>query len=74
MPALTMVPLLIKSSELVYTLLVVNNHLESNKLTEKDKEVYREMMKDPDKQKVSQGSRLLIGKLAEASAIRAVQG
>ena len=33
------------------TLLVVNNHLESNKLTEKDKEVYREMMKDPDKQK-----------------------
>ena len=55
------------------TLLVVNNHLESNKLTEKDKEVYREMMKDPDKQKVSQGSRLLIGKLAEASAIRASQ-
>lgn len=55
------------------TLLVVNNHLESNKLTEKDKEVYREMMKDPDKQKVSQGSRLLIRKLAEASAIRAVQ-
>ena len=44
------------------TLLVVNNHLESNKLTEKDKEVYREMMKDPDKQKVSQGSRLLIRK------------
>ncbi len=35
------------------TLLIVNNHLESNKLTEKDKEVYREMMKDPDKQKVS---------------------
>ena len=31
------------------TLLVVNNHLESNKRTEKDKEVYREMMKDPDK-------------------------
>lgn len=55
------------------TLLIVNNHLESNKLTEKDKEVYREMMKDPDKQKVSQGSRLLIRKLAEASAIRAVQ-
>lgn len=55
------------------TLLVVNNHLESNKLTEKDKEVYREMMKDPDKRKVSQGSRLLVRKLAEASAIRAPQ-
>lgn len=55
------------------TLLVVNNHLESNKLTEKDKEVYREMMKDPDKKKVSYGSRLLVKKLAEASAIRAPQ-
>ncbi len=55
------------------TLLVVNNHLESNKLTERDKEVYRDMMKDPDKAKVSHGSRLLIKKLAEASAIRAPQ-
>lgn len=55
------------------TLLVVNNHLESNKLTEKDKAVYREMIKDPDKAKVSEGSRLLIGKLAEASTIRASQ-
>lgn len=55
------------------TLLVVNNHLESNKLTEKDKAVYREMMKAPDKQKVFSGARLLVGKLAEASAIRAPQ-
>lgn len=55
------------------TLLVINNHLESNKLTEKDKKVYREMMKAPDKHKVSTGSKLLIGKLAEASAIRAPQ-
>lgn len=55
------------------TLLVVNNHLESNKLTEKDKEVYREMMKGTDKQKLFRGSRLLIRKLAEASAIRASQ-
>lgn len=55
------------------TLLVVNNHLESNKLTEKDKAVYREMIKDPDKVKVSEGARILIGKLAEASAIRASQ-
>lgn len=55
------------------TLLVINNHLESNKLTERDKEVYRDMMKGPDKAKVSQGSRLLIKKLAEASVIRAPQ-
>ena len=41
------------------TLLVVNNHLESNKLTEKDKAVYREMIKDPDKVKVSEGARIL---------------
>ena len=51
----------------------VNNHLESNKLREKDKAVYREMIKDPDKVKVSEGARILIGKLAEASAIRALQ-
>lgn len=55
------------------TVLVINNHLESNKLTEHDKAVYREMIKDPDKQKVSAGSRLLIRKLAEASAIRSCQ-
>lgn len=55
------------------TLLVINNHLESNKLTDKDKEMYREIVTEPDKQKVSKGSRLLIRKLAEASAIRAHQ-
>ena len=44
-----------------------------NKLTEKDKAVSREMIKDPDKVKVSEGARILIGKLAEASAIRASQ-
>lgn len=55
------------------TLLVINNHLESNKLTEKDKEIYRGMMTEPDKHNVSTGSRLLIKKLAEASAIRSHQ-
>ncbi len=55
------------------TLLVVNNHLESNKLTVEDKAMYRGMIKDPGKENVSQGSRLLVGKLAEASALRAPQ-
>lgn len=55
------------------TLVVVNNHFESNKLTVNDKSMYREMIKDPDKGKVSQGSKLLIGKLASASKIRASQ-
>jgi endonuclease/exonuclease/phosphatase family metal-dependent hydrolase len=55
------------------TLTVVNNHLESNKLSTQDREVYREMMNDPEKDKVKSGSKLLLGKLADAVAIRAPQ-
>ncbi|MDE6347549.1 MAG: endonuclease/exonuclease/phosphatase family protein, partial [Bacteroides sp.] len=55
------------------TLTLINNHLESNKLTLADKEVYEEMLKSPEKEKVKSGARLLIRKLAEASAIRAPQ-
>lgn len=55
------------------TVTLINNHLESNKLTLEDKAVYTEMLKDPEKEKVKSGLRLLVRKLAEASAIRAVQ-
>lgn len=55
------------------TLLLINNHLESNKLTREDKEVYEEMLSAPEKEKVKNGTRLLVRKLAEASAIRAPQ-
>ena len=55
------------------TLVVVNNHFESNKLTDNDKIIYKEMIKDPNNSKVSHGSKLLIGKLASASKIRASQ-
>lgn len=55
------------------TLTLINNHLESNKLTKEDKVVYESMLRDPQKDKVKSGSRLLIGKLADASAIRAPQ-
>lgn len=55
------------------TVLLINNHLESNKLTAEDKKVYEGMWADPGKDKVKSGSKLLIRKLAEASAIRAVQ-
>ncbi|MEG1402016.1 endonuclease/exonuclease/phosphatase family protein [Bacteroides sp.] len=55
------------------TLTVINNHLESNKLTKEDKVVYESMIKDPDADKVKSGARLLINKLAEASAIRSKQ-
>ncbi|WP_321478678.1 endonuclease/exonuclease/phosphatase family protein [uncultured Bacteroides sp.] len=55
------------------TLTLINNHLESNKLTKEDKVIYEEMINSPEAQKVKSGSKLLITKLAEASAIRALQ-
>lgn len=55
------------------TVLLINNHLESNKLTRDDKKIYREMIKSPEAQRVKSGAKLLIKKLAEASAIRAAQ-
>ena len=55
------------------TVMVINNHLESNKLTKADKVVYEDMLKSPEKEKVKSGARLLVRKLAEASAIRAPQ-
>ncbi|ADV42941.1 endonuclease/exonuclease/phosphatase family protein [Bacteroides helcogenes] len=55
------------------TVTLINNHLESNKLTKADKVVYEDMLKSPEKDKVKSGIRLLIRKLAEASAIRAPQ-
>ena len=55
------------------TLTLINNHLESNKLTKEDRGMYEDMIKDPNAKKVKTGLRQLIRKLAEASAIRAVQ-
>ena len=55
------------------TVLLINNHLESNKLTREDKVVYEDMLKDPKAGKVKSGVRQLVNKLAEASAIRAPQ-
>lgn len=55
------------------TLTLINNHLESNKLTKEDKVVYEDMLKDPNARKVKSGMRQLVRKLAEASAIRSAQ-
>ncbi len=55
------------------TVLLINNHLESNKLTKTDKAAYEEILKSPEKDKVRSGVRLLIRKLAEASVLRAPQ-
>lgn len=55
------------------TVTLINNHLESNKLTKEDKVVYESMLTSPETEKVKSGTRLLLGKLAEASALRAPQ-
>lgn len=55
------------------TLLLINNHLESNKLNPEDKEVYEDLLRDPEKDKMKKGIRHLVGKLANAAAIRAPQ-
>lgn len=55
------------------TILLINNHLESNKLSAKDKKVYKDMILNLKSKKMESGSKLLISKLAKASAIRALQ-
>ncbi|WP_321334350.1 endonuclease/exonuclease/phosphatase family protein [uncultured Bacteroides sp.] len=55
------------------TITLINNHLESNKLTKRDKDIYEDMLNAPEAEKVKNGARQLVNKLAEASAIRAVQ-
>lgn len=55
------------------TVTLINNHLESNKLTKKDKVVYEQIIKDPQAKEVSNGVKQLVNKLAEASAIRSNQ-
>ncbi len=55
------------------TLTVINNHLESNKLTIDDKTVYVDMIKEPETDKIKEGSRQLLSKLADAIPIRAAQ-
>lgn len=55
------------------TLLLINNHLESNKLTREDREVYSDMIQTPSREILQAGARQLLHKLAEATAIRARQ-
>ncbi|MGP1435296.1 MAG: endonuclease/exonuclease/phosphatase family protein [Phocaeicola sp.] len=55
------------------TILLINNHFESNKLSSKDKQVYKDMVLNPKSKTVESGAKLLINKLAKASALRALQ-
>ena len=50
------------------TVMLINNHLESNKLTKEDKVVYESMLKSPETEKVKSGARLLIRKLRRRAA------
>ena len=55
------------------SVLIVNNHLESNKLSDEDKAEYREMLKDPHRQNVKDGSKHLLRKLGDAATYRGKQ-
>lgn len=55
------------------TVLVVNNHLESYKLKDADREEYKEMIQNPDTLDMRQSFGSLTSKLTAANAIRGVQ-
>ena len=55
------------------TITLINNHLESNKLTASDKEVYEDMLTAPEADKVKKGAWHLVRKLGDAQRIRAAQ-
>lgn len=55
------------------TLVVFNNHLESNKILESDVETYHEMVDAPNRKNVSSGMRKLLKKLADATVVRSKQ-
>lgn len=55
------------------TLTVVNNHLESNRLTTSDRSSYQKIIEEPKTERVKVDSRKLIHKLQETVPMRAVQ-
>ena len=55
------------------SLLLVNNHLESNQLSTEEKEEYTNAITDPHRQTIKSSSRKLLGKLSEAAAYRGAQ-
>lgn len=55
------------------TVLFVNNHLESYRLTAVDKQHYKAIIKDPERPEVEDDTRALVGKMAKASRARGPQ-
>lgn len=55
------------------TILVVNNHLESYKLSDNDKAQYKEILKKPEDDDADEKYLSLVAKLAKANALRGAQ-
>ncbi len=55
------------------TLVLVNNHLESYKLTADDKAHYKGIIREPDQPAAEQNARMLINKMADAVKLRGPQ-
>lgn len=55
------------------TLTLINNHLESNKLTREDKIIYQGMIEAPEPRKIKRGVKHLVSKLKEAIVFRSKQ-
>ena len=55
------------------TLVVINNHLESNKIQESDVETYQEMVDTPNWENVPSGMKKLLKKLSDAGVVRSKQ-
>ena len=55
------------------SLLIVNNHLESNHLSPEEMSEYTNTIIEPNRESIKSSSRMLIGKLSEAAAYRGIQ-
>ena len=55
------------------SLFLINNHLESNQLSEEEKNEYTNTIIDPHRQTIKSSSRKLLGKLSEAAEYRGAQ-
>ncbi|MBO4549088.1 MAG: endonuclease/exonuclease/phosphatase family protein, partial [Bacteroidaceae bacterium] len=55
------------------SLLIVNNHLESNGLSPEEKDEYTSTITDPHRENIKSSSKMLMGKLSEAAAYRGAQ-
>ena len=55
------------------SLLIINNHLESNGLSPEEKDEYTNAITDPHRQTIKSSSKKLMGKLSEAAAYRGAQ-